>query len=112
MQDLHADLAVITMHRVGDGPVHFDIGIRFKALGECVGGATIVGTKSTRHDQANAAVGTLTKKMQTTSDYIRLYCHLGGGRMEDFYETPITEAKRFGELAQQAVEREFSLSSP
>lgn len=36
-------------------------------------------------------------------DYIRLYCHLGGGRMEDFYGTPVAEAKRFGELAQQAV---------
>lgn len=36
-------------------------------------------------------------------DYIRLYCHLGGGRMEDFYETPVDEAKRFGELAQRAV---------
>lgn len=36
-------------------------------------------------------------------DYIRLYCHLGGGRMEDFYETPVDEAKRFGELAQKAV---------
>ena len=36
-------------------------------------------------------------------DYIRTYCHLGGGKMEDFYETPVDDAKRFGELAQQAV---------
>ena len=25
-------------------------------------------------------------------DYIRLYSHLGGGRMEDFYETPVANA--------------------
>ena len=25
-------------------------------------------------------------------DYVRLYCHLGGGRMEDFYETPVANA--------------------
>jgi len=41
-------------------------------------------------------------------DYIRLYCHLGGGKMEDFYETPIEEASRFAELAADAVERGFS----
>ena len=37
-------------------------------------------------------------------DYIRLYSHLGGGKMEDFYETKPSDAKRFAELAQQAVE--------
>lgn len=36
-------------------------------------------------------------------DYIRTYCHLGGGKMEDFYETPVEDAKRFGDLARQAV---------
>ncbi len=36
-------------------------------------------------------------------DYVRLYCHLGGGRMEDFYETSTDNAKRFAELAQNAV---------
>lgn len=41
-------------------------------------------------------------------DYIRLYCHLGGGKMEDFYETARDDAKRFGELAQQAVEEGFT----
>lgn len=41
-------------------------------------------------------------------DYVRLYCHLGGGRMEDFYETPVEEAKRFGDLARQAVEAGFT----
>ncbi len=41
-------------------------------------------------------------------DYIRLYCHLGGGKMEDFYETGRSDAKRFGELAQQAVEDGFT----
>src|SRR5690606_34169416 len=38
----------------------------------------------------------------------RLYCHLGGGRMEDFYETPTSNAERFGELAQEAVANGFT----
>jgi galactonate dehydratase len=41
-------------------------------------------------------------------DTVRLYCHLGGGKMEDFYNTPVDNAKRFGELATQAVEDGFS----
>jgi galactonate dehydratase len=41
-------------------------------------------------------------------DYIRLYCHLGGGKMEDFYETDVSDAKRFGELAAQAVADGFT----
>lgn len=41
-------------------------------------------------------------------DYVRLYCHLGGGRMEDFYETPVNEARRFGDLARQAVADGFT----
>lgn len=41
-------------------------------------------------------------------DHVRLYCHLGGGRMEDFYGTPVEEANRFADLAQQAVESGFS----
>lgn len=41
-------------------------------------------------------------------DYIRLYCHLGGGKMEDFYETRPDDAARFGELAQRAVEDGFT----
>ena len=36
-------------------------------------------------------------------DYVRLYCHLGGGRMEDFYETPVENAERFADLARAAV---------
>jgi galactonate dehydratase len=36
-------------------------------------------------------------------DYVRTYCHLGGGRMEDFYETPADDARRFGDLARAAV---------
>jgi galactonate dehydratase len=36
-------------------------------------------------------------------EYIRLYCHLGGGRMEDFYETPVANAERFADLARAAV---------
>ncbi|CEK19336.1 galactonate dehydratase [Chthonomonas calidirosea] len=41
-------------------------------------------------------------------DYIRLYCHLGGGKMEDFYETHPADAKRFAELAQQAVQEGYT----
>jgi galactonate dehydratase len=41
-------------------------------------------------------------------DYIRLYCHLGGGKMEDFYETDVTDAKRYGDLAAQAVSDGFT----
>ena len=41
-------------------------------------------------------------------DYVRTYCHLGGGKMEDFYETSVDEAKRFGDLACQAVADGFT----
>jgi galactonate dehydratase len=41
-------------------------------------------------------------------DHVRTYCHLGGGRMEDFYETSSAEAQRFAELAQQAVADGFT----
>ncbi len=41
-------------------------------------------------------------------DRVRLYCHLGGGDMKAFYETPVSEANRFAELAQQAVAEGFS----
>ena len=41
-------------------------------------------------------------------DYVRLYCHLGGGKMEDYYETKPDDAKRFGELAQEVVEAGFT----
>lgn len=41
-------------------------------------------------------------------DYIRLYCHLGGGKMEDFYQTQPDDAKRFEELAASAVEEGFT----
>jgi galactonate dehydratase len=41
-------------------------------------------------------------------DYIRLYCHLGGGRMEDFYETPVSNADRFADLARAAVAKGFT----
>jgi galactonate dehydratase len=41
-------------------------------------------------------------------DYIRLYCHLGGGKMEDFYQTKPDDAKRFGELAAAAVEEGYT----
>jgi len=41
-------------------------------------------------------------------DYVRTYCHLGGGRLEDFYETAADDARRFAELAQQAVADGFT----
>lgn len=41
-------------------------------------------------------------------DYVRTYSHLGGGKMEDFYETDPADAKRFGELAKAAVEDGFT----
>lgn len=41
-------------------------------------------------------------------DYVRLYCHLGGGKMEDFYQTKPDDAKRFGELACKAVADGFT----
>jgi galactonate dehydratase len=36
-------------------------------------------------------------------DYVRTYCHLGGGKMEEFYETQPADAGRFAELAAKAV---------
>jgi galactonate dehydratase len=36
-------------------------------------------------------------------DYVRLYCHLGGGRMEDFYGAASGDAGRFADLARAAV---------
>ena len=41
-------------------------------------------------------------------DYIRLYCHLGGGKMEDFYETRPEDAKRFADLAREVVADGFT----
>jgi galactonate dehydratase len=41
-------------------------------------------------------------------DWIRTYCHLGGGKMEEFYETSTDDARRFGELARQAVDEGFT----
>ena len=41
-------------------------------------------------------------------DYVRLYCHLGGGKMEDFYDTDPADASRFGDLARKAVEEGFT----
>jgi galactonate dehydratase len=40
--------------------------------------------------------------------YIRLYSHLGGGKMEDMYCCDPSDAKRFGDLARQAVEEGFT----
>ena len=41
-------------------------------------------------------------------DYVRTYAHLGGGRMEDFYETKSDDAARFADLAREAVEDGFT----
>jgi galactonate dehydratase len=41
-------------------------------------------------------------------DYIRLYCHLGGGKMEDFYDTKPEDAKRFADLARAVVADGFT----
>jgi galactonate dehydratase len=41
-------------------------------------------------------------------DYVRTYCHLGGGNMERFYETRAEDARRFAELAREAVEEGFT----
>jgi galactonate dehydratase len=41
-------------------------------------------------------------------DYVRLYSHLGGGKMEDFYETNPSDASRFADLAQKAVEEGYT----
>jgi galactonate dehydratase len=41
-------------------------------------------------------------------DYVRLYSHLGGGKMEDFYDTSPADAERFADLARQAVEDGFT----
>jgi galactonate dehydratase len=41
-------------------------------------------------------------------DTVRTYCHLGGGKMEDFYETKVEDASRFAGLAQQAVADGFT----
>jgi galactonate dehydratase len=37
-------------------------------------------------------------------DWVRTYCHLGGGKMEEFYETAVTDARKLAELAQAAVD--------
>jgi galactonate dehydratase len=41
-------------------------------------------------------------------DSIRTYCHLGGGKLEDFYETAADDTRRFGELAARAVDDGFT----
>lgn len=41
-------------------------------------------------------------------DTIRTYCHLGGGKMEDFYQTDPADAQRFADLARQAVADGFT----
>ncbi|UCH26403.1 MAG: galactonate dehydratase [Trueperaceae bacterium] len=41
-------------------------------------------------------------------DYVRTYAHLGGGKLEDFYEIDRGDAERFAELAQQTVAEGFT----
>lgn len=41
-------------------------------------------------------------------DHVRTYCHLGGGKLEDFYETAADDAQRFADLAREAVAAGFT----
>ncbi len=41
-------------------------------------------------------------------NHVRLYSHLGGGKMEDFYCCDPADSKRFGDLASRAVEDGFT----
>jgi galactonate dehydratase len=41
-------------------------------------------------------------------DYIRLYAHLAGGKLEDFYGCDPADAKKFGDLAARCVEEGFT----
>ncbi len=41
-------------------------------------------------------------------DYVRMYCHLGGGKMEDFYTVDPADAPRFADLAARAVDEGFT----
>ncbi len=41
-------------------------------------------------------------------DSIRLYCHLGGGNLESFYETPVDNARQFADLAREAIADGFT----
>lgn len=41
-------------------------------------------------------------------DSVRLYCHLGGGQLERFYETSVDQARQFADLAHQAVADGYS----
>jgi galactonate dehydratase len=41
-------------------------------------------------------------------DYIRTYSHLGGGKMEDYYQTSTEQAERFADLALEAVEEGYT----
>ncbi len=41
-------------------------------------------------------------------EHVRTYCHLGGGKMEDFYETAAEDARRFADLAREAVAAGFT----
>ena len=41
-------------------------------------------------------------------DYVRTYSHLGGGKLEDFYQTDRDDAERFADLARQTVEQGFT----
>jgi galactonate dehydratase len=41
-------------------------------------------------------------------DYVRLYSHLGGGKMEDFYDASPADASRFADLAHKTVDEGFT----
>ncbi len=41
-------------------------------------------------------------------DHVRTYAHLGGGKMEDFYETAADDHQRFADLTREAVEKGYT----
>lgn len=75
-----------------------------------VRGSAIAGVDLALWDILGKTVGMPCHKLWggPVRDHVRLYAHLGGGRMEDFYETNPADAARFAELARVAVEEGFT----
>ena len=71
------DVPPALLARSGDHPRHRDLGDRPSAL-----------------DIAGKHFGVPCHRLMggAVRDHIRLYCHLGGGKMADFYETPVENA--------------------
>ena len=75
-----------------------------------VRGTAIAGIDLALWDIAGKALGAPCHQLWggPVRDSIRLYCHLGGGNLDEFYETPVENAQRFAELAAQAVDDGFT----